>query len=226
VDYHDSLVIYNGKASKDCLAYVLCQGNIAPRFYLATISADKIKRDAGDITSSDGVQVQAIDGRPVGEFLSHQGLTVNADGAFEAVNSFPLIVDLNDGTAPMLRVMFSVTADGAAVCGGRMPAGSTLKVGFFDQDEIVRSASDTLHAAAVDFGAAHGLLAYSCVGRYINLCFDPLGEASTLADEAAAFDLPFMMAYCGGEHCPVPTAGSADAPTNRYHNCTMVICLI
>jgi hypothetical protein len=225
-DYHDAVVIHNGAAVEADMVYVLCYGNIEPRFYLATISADKIMRHGGEVTGSDGVQVSAIDGRPVSEFLMAQGLKMGADGSFEAVNSFPLIVDPHDGAMPAMRVMFAVTAEGAAICGGKMPVGASLQVGYFDQDEIIRATGNCLENLVVEGSGARGILAYSCVGRYINLCFDPLGEAQILSRQATALGVPFMMAYCGGEHCPVPSDDPGGALVNRYHNCTMVICLI
>jgi hypothetical protein len=223
-DYHSSQVIMNGATAPDRLAYIFIYGNIEPRFYLATISQEKISKDAGIVTQSQGVQLIEINDKPVSEFLVSQGLKLSREGVFEGINTFPYIVDFHDGAAPIIRVMFAVTPDGHAVCGGSIPEGSTLSVGYFDRDEILKSTDDAIHK--INYTAdTQGMLVFSCIGRYFNLDFDFAEEAERVRASAAAQAIPFQFTYGAGEICPVATTDSSASFVNRFHNCTLIACV-
>ncbi|MDR0885686.1 MAG: FIST C-terminal domain-containing protein [Clostridiales Family XIII bacterium] len=223
-DYHSSQVIYNGDAAADRLAYILVYGDIEPRFHLATISQEKISKDKGVVTKSDGVQLLEINGKSVSEFLISQGLKLNKDGIFEGVNSFPYIVDFNDGAAPLIRVMFMVTPEGYAVCGGSIPEGSILSVGYFDRNEIIKSTDEAIKQIDKD-PDTQGILIYSCIGRYFNLEFNPEEEAEKVEDCFGPEGIPYQFTYGGGELCPIPTTDGSGRLVNRYHNCTLIACV-
>jgi hypothetical protein len=224
-DYHNSHVIYNGDTAADRLAYILVYGNVSPRFYLATISQEKISKDIGIVTKSQGVQLIEVNDKPVGEFLISQGLKLNGAGVFEGVNTFPYIVDFNDGADPVMRVMFAVTPDGHAVCGGSIPEGSRLSVGYFDRDEILKSTDEAIRK--IDFDAdTHGLLIYSCIGRYFNMDFEPAEESVRVRAILEPKTAPFAFSYCGGEICPIHTSGNSSKLANRFHNCTLIACVL
>jgi hypothetical protein len=224
-DYHNSKVICNGEADQNRLAYVFVYGDVKPRFHLATISQEKISKDKGVVTKSEGVQLIEINGKPVSEFLISQGLKLDENGIFEGVNSFPYIVDFGDGADPLVRVMFAVTPDGHAVCGGTIPEGATLSVGYFDRDEILKSTDDAVRQIDID-ADTHGLIVYSCIGRYFNLDFDPDAEAEKVRQSLASGGVPFQFTYGAGELCPVPTRDDPDKLVNRYHNCTLIACVL
>jgi hypothetical protein len=224
-DYHKSQVFYNSDTAPDRLAYIFVYGDVKPRFHLATISQDKISKDKGVVTKSQGVQLIEINDKPVSEFLISQGLKLNEDGAFDGVNSFPYIVDFGDGAESVMRVMFAVTPDGHAVCGGSIPEGATLSVGYFDRDEILRSTDDAVARIDID-SDTHGIIFFSCIGRYFNLDFDPDEEAKKVRESLDPKDVPFQFTYGGGELCPIPTIDDKNKLVNRYHNCTLVACIL
>jgi hypothetical protein len=224
IDYHNSQVIFNGETDPNRVAYVFVSGNISPEFHLATISQDKISKDVGVVTKSEGVQLIEINDIPVSEFLVSQGLSLNSEGGFDGVNSFPYIVDYGDGAEPVIRVMFAVTPDGRAICGGAIPEGATLSVGYFDRDEILKSTDDAIKKINVDTNT-QGLLVYSCVGRYFNLEYDPEAEADKVREYLEPSGLPFQFTYGGGEICPVTTTDGSGKIVNKYHNCTMIACV-
>ncbi|MDR0852679.1 MAG: FIST C-terminal domain-containing protein [Clostridiales Family XIII bacterium] len=224
-DYHTSQVIYNGDAASNRLAYIFVYGNVTPHFHLATISHEKISKDKGVVTKSKGVQLIDVNDKPVSEFLIGQGLKFNSDGIFEGINSFPYIVDFNDGAAPVMRVMFAVTQDGYAVCGGSIPEGATLSVGYFDRDEIIKSTDDAVKRIDLD-SDSHGVLIYSCIGRYFNMDYGPDEEAEKVRLSMESRNIPFQFTYGGGELCPIPTTDGSGKLVNRYHNCTLVACVL
>jgi hypothetical protein len=224
-DYHSSQIIYNGETSVDRLSYIFVYGNVNPRFHLATLSQEKISKDKGVVTKSDGISLTAVNDKPVSDFLISQGLKLNADGIFEGVNSFPYIVDFDDGAPPIVRVMLSFTPEGSVICGGTIPEGATLSVGFFDRDEILNSTRNAV--TQIETGAdTHGLLIFSCIARYLNLDYSPDEESRSIRSHLEPTGIPFQFTYGGGEFCPIPTTDDPNELVNRYHNCTLVVCVL
>ncbi|MDR3315557.1 MAG: FIST C-terminal domain-containing protein [Coriobacteriales bacterium] len=230
IDYHDSQVIFKGETSRDRLAYVLVYGSVQPKFYLVNISSEKIFDKTGLVTASAGNHVLEVDGKPAVEFLKANGLATDEKGVIEGVNSFPYIVDFNDGTKPVVRVIFAITEEGAAVCLGDIPVGSTLSVGYFDDDEILSSSKAKVDA--LNLTDARAVIIFSCIGRYLMLGFTPERGLAAVQDGLAAQDTPYVLTYCGGEICPVgrkdegdeqDTDGAEQEPLrNRFHNSTMI----
>lgn len=220
-DYHTSTVLHGGEAWRDRLAILLIEGPISPVFYVGSISGERVFREKGVVTSSEGNQLRTVDGKPMVEFLLSLGLTQEADGSITGINSFPIIVDYNDGTMPVARAMFAVTPEGHAVCGGNIPEGATLSIGAFDPEEIITTTSRTLEGALA--GKQHNaMLMYSCVGRYFAQGYDSTAEFMKMQEHMATSDTTFMAAYSGGEVCPVyDQAGNA---ISRNHNNTFIIC--
>jgi hypothetical protein len=128
-DYHESRVIYRGVAYPSSLALILLYGDYKPRFVLATISRDTILGGSGIVSKSRGNQVLEIDGGPALKFLLSRGLAADENGEITDLNFFPYVVDYNDGTDPVIRVIFATTPEGDVVCLGDIPEGASLSVG-------------------------------------------------------------------------------------------------
>ncbi|MDR1083141.1 MAG: FIST C-terminal domain-containing protein [Coriobacteriales bacterium] len=221
IDYHKASVIYQGKAAADQLAFVAIFGDIKPRFYQATISHESIFEEKGVVTSSEGNQLKMVDDKPAVEFLKNKGLVAVANGVIEGVNSFPYIVDFNDGTPPVIRVIFATTPEGYAVCLGDIPEGSTLSVGHFDEDEILATTKKGLATFKADENQ-HGGIFFSCVGRYFTMVLDPAGEANEMHELIDPLDFPYILNYSGGEICPMTNITDETNLTNRFHNSTFI----
>jgi hypothetical protein len=221
IDYHKSSVIYQGEAWTDKLAFIAIYGDIKPQFYQATISHDSIFEEKGVVTSSDGNQLKMVDNLTAVEFLKSKGLVAVANGAIEGINSFPYIVDYNDGTPPVIRVIFATTPEGYAVCLGDIPEGSTLSVGHFDEDEILTTTRHGLASFKEDANRHVGIM-FSCVGRYFTMVLDPAGEANAMHEFIEPLGLPYILAYSGGEICPMTNIADGVSLTNRFHNSTFI----
>ena len=220
-DYHEAYVLLNGTYSRDRFAILLVYGPVSPVFYVGTISDEKIFPEKGVVTGSSGNQLRTVNGIPAVDYLQSLGLTKNEEGGITGINSFPVILDYNDGTQPVARAMFAVTPEGYAVCGGNIPEGSTLSIGAFNPAEIVATAGRTLEAALAP-GKHSTLLIYSCVGRYFALGYNPMEEINRLQDRLAGGSVTYMAAYSGGEFCPV--YDKDEKTVNRNHNNTFIIC--
>jgi hypothetical protein len=223
-DYNEARIFHNGEAYPNRYAFILFSGNVNPRFFMGSISAAKLFHDKGLVTASQGNQLQTVNGRPVIDYLTSLGLTLDVNGTIVGINSFPFIIDYNDGTTPVVRAMFANTPEGYAVCGGDIPVGATLSVGAIDANEIIATTTEALNSAlALDNPDC--LLMFSCVGRYFSMGYEPLSEMERVRDIMEANSLPYQFTYSGGEICPV-YARDDESITNRNHNDTFVICAL
>jgi hypothetical protein len=222
-DYHESSVIFNGETYKNRYAFVLLDGDINPRFYIASIPNIAISREKGVITASRGNLLYEVNNRPVAEYLANLGLVQDEDGAIKGINSFPFMLDYNDGAMPVVRVMFGFSPEGYAICGGDMPVGATLKVGHISP-EIVR---DTGKAMLDEVSAAEKsdcLLLFSCIGRYYNMGYEPDKEIKRVASALNENGVPYFVACSGSEICPTKYGEREDALRNRNHNDSVIAC--
>jgi hypothetical protein len=220
-DYHESQTILNGEASKDRYVFVLCYGSLDPLFFVAGIPEEKAFREKGIVTASQGNQLKGVNGVSVEQYLTSLGLAKDEKGAIKGVNSFPFILDYKDGTPPVIRAMFAITPDGSAVCGGKIPVGAELTVGFVNGEGILASTEKTLKKIAPDI-AGKSVLMFPCVGRYFYLGYEKTAEMDKTAQILG--DTHFHLSYSGTELCPV--YGKDGKLTNRSHNDTMVICVL
>lgn len=224
-DYHKAQVLYNGIAAPDRYAFVLLSGNVNPKFFIATISNEKVFQEKGVVTASQGSQLQTVNNLPVVDYLEGLGLTKDESGTIPGVNSFPFIMDQNDGMMPVVRVMFALTPDGSAVCGGDMPVGSTLSVSSINADEVV-STSEAALLQTMASGKHDCLLIYSCIGRYFYLGHNPDSEIDKVRSVLDHTGTPYHFAYSGCEICPVYAQDGGRNTVNRTHNVTMIICAL
>ncbi|MDR1508332.1 MAG: FIST C-terminal domain-containing protein [Synergistaceae bacterium] len=221
-DYHESYVIFNGEAWRDRVALLLFYGGAAPRFYTGTISDDKIFPEEGTVTASNGNLIQSINGKSMIEFLMSLGLAKNENGGIDGINSFPLIADYNGASEPVIASMFAMTPEGYAVCSRKVPVGSTLAVGMFSPEEIVATSSNTLEDA-LDEAQYRTALIFSCVGRYFALMYDQSAEMEMVVSGMKDREISYLMAYSGGEICPV--YNDEGRRINRAHSNTFTICV-
>ncbi|MDR1655023.1 MAG: FIST C-terminal domain-containing protein [Treponema sp.] len=220
-DYHEAQAIYGGEGFRDRFIFVLCYGKLEPRFFFGGIFQEKVFREKGVVTSSQGNQLKGVNGVSVGDYLSSLGLTRDETGNIVGINSFPFILDYNDGTQPVIRVMFAITPDGSAVCGGKIPEGATLTVGNVNAEEVMRTSTDAL-LKALESCRGKSMLIFSCVGRYFSLGFKAFMEMEKA--EELLKETPFSFSYSGTELCPVYDKDGK--LTNRSHNDTIVICAL
>jgi hypothetical protein len=224
-DYHEAKVIYNGLSYPDRCAFVLWYGSIQPTFLIGSISEKRAFRDKGVVTASTGNQLEEVNGISVSDYLSGLGLQKGADGSIIGVNAHPFILDYNDGARPVIRVMFAITAEGHAVCGGKIPVGASLQVGVIDAVEVLSSTGETIQNALAlgrANGKTNGMLIFSCVGRYFAQGFHAEAEMQKVR-ETIRDTLPFHLCYSGTELCPVYERDGNIR--NRSHNDSIVICI-
>ena len=224
-DYSHAQVLAGGEAYSDRYAFILISGDISPKFFIAGISPEKFFQEKGLVTSSKGNQLQSVNNAPVIDYMLSLGLNKGADGSIVGVNSFPFIVDMKDGAAPVVRATFAITPDGSAVCGGNIPVGSVISVATIESDDILSTTEKTVKEV-VSSGKHSLIIMFSCVGRYFSLGFDPTIEMEKIRGILGGSDVPYFFAYSGGEICPVYNQKDGKTTANKNHNDTLVICAI
>jgi hypothetical protein len=135
--------------------------------------------------------------------------------------SFPFVIDYNDGTKPVARAILTITPEGYAVCGGFMPEGSTLSLGGIDYPSVISTNTETVNTLMKKEGSC--LLLFSCQTRYLVLGAHTTAELENV-QKLTAGKRPFLLANSGGEICPMYT--ETGSTINRFHNCTLVACLL
>jgi hypothetical protein len=218
-DYHTSQTIFNKSASINKLSTILISGDIKPSFSVASMLDTKIMRQKAIVTKSRDNILMEVNNMSVLDYLRSIGLA--RSGKIEGLNTIPFTIDFNDGGKPVVRAIFSMTPEGYAVCGGSMPVNTTLGIGSIDHDDVLLTTKEAMGNLPLET-ENNGLFIFSCVSRNMALGFDISAEMDTIQN-AIGGKVPYMMAYSGGEICPV-SIGEGKL-INRFHNDTIITCL-
>jgi hypothetical protein len=217
--FSECSTIYNGRDTKDTMPFVLCYGNINPRFIIATLDEISGISLKAEVTKAKGNIVYEINNTVTRDFF------MESLGIPESMISIPLLLDSPSGNdydgIPVIREQSSVTAEGAGVFGGNIEVGSKLSLLRADEESILStSLKGLLKLNAME--NVNGALIFSCVSRRIMLigANKPLAEMQLVQDTIRE-DIPFMMGGSGGEICP--TSIRDGIAFNRNHEYSMVI---
>ncbi len=220
-DFRNCFMLRGGVQYSEEMGLLLVFGDIHPRFFIATISNDKIIGREARITSSERHILKELNGRPVADYFADLGLTQASETSY-GMTSVPFMLDYNDGTPWVSKVFITLTPEGWAVCAGAMPEGASFYMGVFDKGDVLATTRATIDAALQSAPGASGVLVYSCISRLMSLGADRSAEVELL-ESACGGRLPFMLAYSGGEVCP--TVVDEHRAINRFHNNAFVLCI-
>ena len=220
--FEECETIYNGISYRDAMPFVLCYGNINPRFLVATFSQSNAMVSKAEITKAKDNIVYEINGMNPYQFFKDLELV-------ESVSFFsPFMIDLlkredYDGI-PVIRGFLSFTEDGAIVFVGDVDEGSHFTMLTYDSEDILPTTRQKLDQLN-QMPDVNGALIFPCMVRRAVLLGSgkPLSELQN-ARETINPNIPFMMGYAGGEVCP--TSVKDGVPTNRYHNYSLVVLVI
>ena len=226
IPFDDSETIHNGESFKTAMTFILCYGNIDPRFYIGTLHEDRVMPYKGEITKSSGSVVQEINNIPAYDYFEDLGFASNG----MLVNSFGFVLfvidqkkrDDYDGV-PVVRGIASFTEDGAAVFRGDMDEGSTFNMLISNSDDVM-STTETILSKVNEIPDINGVILMPCIiRRIVAMSIGPLSELDAIAS-AIKPGIPYMAGYAGGEICPSSIKNSI--PTNRFHNYSLVVLVI
>jgi hypothetical protein len=220
-DFRECYMVYNGEHYRDKMSLILCYGDINPKFYLASISEDKLLDKAALITSSEGHILKEVNGKPVVEYFEDLGLTKASETSY-AMTSLPFMLDYGDGTPMVSKVFIGLSEEKYAICAGVMPEGSTLYMGVFDKDDVLLTTGKVIKRALEETPNPSVILCYSCISRSMSLGSDIFAEVDLIQNETAG-KVTTLMAYSGGEICP--TQINKTVAINRFHNNAIILCV-
>ena len=226
LDFTESETIYNGNCFKTSMPFVLCYGNITPRFIIGTFPEDRAMPYKGEVTKSNGAFVHEINNMNAAQYFESIGFIKDGVPVVKYL-LVPFAINQKkradyDGTQ-VIRVIASFTEDGSAIFHGAVDEGSTFSILTCALGDVL---STTNHVVDQINGLtdANGVLLFSCIVRRImTISVNSMMELESVRNTMNP-DIPFMMGYAGGEICP--TLVRNGVPTNRYHNYSLVILVI
>jgi len=213
--------ILNGESSKDKAPFMLCYGNINPRFMIATLPENSILSLKGKITKSENNYIYEINGVNTRKFFMDAGIP-------DSMITVPLLINTTESErsdrVPVIRELFAYNEDGVGMLGGDVKEGSTFSLLSFESKNIKQSSKIEIEKIST-LPDVNGAILFSCASRRIGLLGtgDDLEELQ-IAKNAIGQDVPFIMGYSGGEICP--TSVIDGTPINRFHNYSVVILLV
>jgi hypothetical protein len=103
-----------------------------------------------------------------------------------------------------------------------MPQGSEIRLARFEKTAMLSAADALLKTALSGSRRPKALLVWCCATRAAVLGDDTLAEIRLLRQ--AAGDIPFILAYAGGELCPgIDENGQV---YNQFHNQSFTLCAL
>ena len=226
ITFNESETIYNGKNYGAAMPFILCYGNINPRFIVGTFPQDKVMPYKGEITKSNGPLVHEINNINAREYFESIGF-VNNGVLSENYIFVPFVIDQKkradyDGI-PVVRRLSSFTMDGTAVFRGYVDEGSTFTLLTCGTDDVLTITRQNIEKIN-DLPDVNGVLLFPCIIRRMMIMrVNPQMELE-IARDTISPEIPFMMGYACGEVCP--TLMKNDIPTNRFHNYSLIILVI
>jgi hypothetical protein len=220
LDFHESRVIYKGKAYRESMAFILMEGDVHPRFFVTSIPERNIQKQHAVITDSEGVMLKQVNNMPVMDYLGSLGLA--KDGTVEVTSSVPFMVNYNDGTKPVAMAIYEVTAEGYARCAGDVPVDATLAIGMLDYESIMETAETTV-SRLLEYQDIQGILMYPCLSRSMLLGPNGSDEMKKITGILGE-KVPYQICYAGGEICP--TESEEGKLVNHIHNFTFTACIL
>jgi len=219
--FSDCETIHNGINYKTEMSFILCYGNINPRFMIATLPERSVISSKAEVTKAEGNCVFEINHGNALKYFEERGFA-------ESVKYTPFLIDFlkredYDGV-PVIRGHAAFTEDGAAIFYGDVDEGSTFTMIACEPDDIVETTRQELEKIN-QLDDVNGVLLLPCVVRRatllsVNRHLEELQSAREMINP----EIPFMMGYAGGEICP--TSINDGIPTNRFHNHTLVILVV
>ena len=226
VDFSGSETVFNGVSYKDATPFILCYGNINPRFLIGPVPSGNDIPSEGVVTKSKGSLVYEINHIKAYDYLKNLDLK-NELTTEDVLLLFPLRADFKsnedyDGV-PVLRTHAGFAEDGAAIFYGDMPEGSTFSFATPQPDDIISSTVQRVEDVN-NMSDVNGALFFSSgCRRMVIIGIDSLIELES-AKNALDPQIPFLMAYSGGTMCP--TSIKNGVPVNRVHAYSLVALVV
>ncbi|WAW09432.1 FIST C-terminal domain-containing protein [Oxalobacter vibrioformis] len=217
--FEESMTILNGEASENTVAFILMHGDVNPRFFVSGSADGNIQKQPAIITKSDGYLLQEVNDMLLSDYLDTLGLKPDNRNAKTAI-TLPLVVT-DETMVPLTRAIYSLTPEGHAICGGKMPVDAALAIGRLDYSAVLEKSTETMRELLAEENI-NAILMYPCMVRNIMLGPDTDDEIRAIVDMIGD-RAPYHLSYAGGEICPMQ--GSDKRLINCFHNFTFIACV-
>jgi hypothetical protein len=211
------------------MALISIRGAVKPAFALRHVTsrfAERIRR----IVEADGNIVYRVGDETMIEYLAGFGLKTDVDDPLLAFNSYPMMLTREDGDeTPLMRHISGLNhADGSGSFFGDVPTGAMANICLINKEDVRAACRESMSALLAEAGkrsdyAYSTVFCISCCGRAMILGADANAEGQILS-EMLLPGLKLMGAYCLGEICP--TRHSDGEAVNRFHNCSITLCIL
>ncbi|MDR1580213.1 MAG: FIST C-terminal domain-containing protein [Synergistaceae bacterium] len=225
IAFDNCSTLCRGEASPVKMAFIVVAGAVNPRFLIATLDDRNKTPYSGEITKSEKNIIREINGVSTYEYFADIGLA--KDGKLDQGLQFvPILVDFKkrgdyDGI-PVIHAIVYLDENGDAVCRGYMYQNSVFTIVNPSAEDILQS-SVKLAERIKAIPDRRATLIFSCVVRRMAFGAEPLLEAEMIEKNLKGSS-SFMLGYSGGEICP--TSVRADGVTNRFHNYSIIACIL
>jgi hypothetical protein len=204
----------------DRVGFVLCYGDIRPTFYCASITEKRILDRWFMITEAKGNEIISINDRSSLEFLELIGITPEMTRSAVLTN---LVLAIQvDKTSYYPRQIVGLSENDTLMLGGTVENGTRFRVGGFDKLDMLTAAQETAGKISACSKEKAFVLIFSCASRFVLLGSESLDEIHMVRE--ATGGLPFLMAYAGGEICPL--LRDDGSVFNHFQNGAFVMCAI
>lgn len=204
----------------DRVGFVLFYGDINPSFYCASITEKRIFDRWFMVTEAKGNEIISINDRSSLEFLDLIGIT--AEMTRSAVLTNIVLAIQVDKTSYYPRQIINLNENDNLILGGTVEKGTRFRVGGFDKLDMLDAAQEAAKKSLAQSEDKAFAFIFSCASRFVLLGSESLDEIHMVRDATAG--KPFLMAYAGGEICPVLRSDSS--LLNHFQNGAFVICTI
>jgi hypothetical protein len=205
---------------RDRVGFVLFYGDIQPLFFCSSISKKRLFDREFMVTEANGNEIISINDRSSVEFLDIIGITPEMARS-SVLTNLVLGVYVDESTYyPRQIVGFSDNE--TLLLGGTIEAGTRFRVGGFDKTDMLDSANDIVETAFEFRDKKSFAFILSCASRSMLLGAESLDEIHMVREITG--NLPFLMAYAGGEICPLTLEDGT--MLSHFQTGAFVICVI
>ena len=224
-DFKGTKTLCNGVEYDKAMACLAFWGDLKPQFFVSEIPTEQFVNHRAVITDSYKNRIKRVNGIPVLEYLESIGLA--KDGDIPGLISFPLVLHMPGGSR-LIRVVYDYDEkEGELLCSGAVPSNIPMQFSFCDKEFVLESARKTAEECkkwmeTKDVSGSRTAIVISCAARRWTLGSDVYAEIREIDRELK--DVPYHLAYSGGEFCPVYVRD--EILNNCFFNFSLCICVI
>jgi hypothetical protein len=219
LDMRGIYTLYNGNCEPHALGLLALSGPVAPGFLVSSIPKERIISPQAWVSAADKNVLHRVNGVSALEYLRSFGIAQG--GELEGSETMPLVLELSDGTR-VARACISITPEGSIVCGGEVPVGVGISIATIDVEDVLASAGQ-VSREAVRKAQGRNLFMISCAARNWALGTEVYAEMEQVVDGIPG-STAYLFSYSGGELCPIPDR--TGKLVNRFHNDTLIVCIL